>query len=342
MTNRPKLDEQFTLMLVPDGQSSVRRYRVHRSWLRRAIIAASVVGALILGVAMDWVRLRLDAVDVDEMRAETEQYRVEVETLRGGLARVDGELERLQEFERKVRIIANLPSTLAQAVPSAPRAEHAQGGPDNEPDADANVPGDLLEPPIQAEEPAPVTESDETAALADPDRPADLEEVQRLNSWAQKLVVALRTRHGSYAMLVDGLETQSVRLASTPSIWPAEGWVTSRYGRRISPFTGRPHFHAGLDIAADFGTPVVAPAAGRVHFAGRKGALGRAVVLEHGYGVRTTYGHLSGIDVKRGQRVERGEPVGTVGSTGRSTGPHLHYAVAVNGKNVNPLNYVLE
>ena len=111
---------------------------------------------------------------------------------------------------------------------------------------------------------------------------------------------------------------------------------------RTSPFTGRRQFHKGIDIAADFGTPIVAPAAGRVVFAGRKGAMGRTVILEHGWGLRTTYGHMAKASVKKGQRVERGEPIGTVGSTGRSTGPHLHYAVARGGRSVNPRDYVIE
>ena len=313
-----------------------------RAWHRSVTHAAL---PLLLGLAADWVRLRLDAVDVERMRAETAQQREEVETLRGGLARVDQELARLQDFERKVRIIANLPSTLAQAEPSTPRAEHAQGGPEDDLEADANLPADLEELPLELAPPEPVAEApgaDDAVDLADPDRPFDLEELERLNEWVERLLVSVRTRHGSYAMLVDGLETQSVRLASTPSIWPAEGWVTSGYGRRVSPFTGRAHFHAGIDIAADFGTPVIAPAAARVHFAGRKGPLGRAVILDHGYGLRTTYGHLASIAVKRGHRVERGEQIGAVGSSGRSTGPHLHYTIAVNGKTVNPNNYVLE
>jgi murein DD-endopeptidase MepM/ murein hydrolase activator NlpD len=118
--------------------------------------------------------------------------------------------------------------------------------------------------------------------------------------------------------------------------------VTSRFGHRTSPFTGRRQFHSGIDVASRSGRAVVAPARGRVVFAGKKGPLGRTVILDHGYGVRTTYGHNREIHVKRGQEVERGEKIAAVGNSGRSTGPHLHYAVQVDGRRVNPMNYILD
>jgi murein DD-endopeptidase MepM/ murein hydrolase activator NlpD len=118
--------------------------------------------------------------------------------------------------------------------------------------------------------------------------------------------------------------------------------VTSGYGYRISPFTGRRSFHAGLDIASKFGTPIVAPARGRVVFVGRKGPLGKSLVIDHGFGLRTSYGHVADFDVERGQKIERGQRIASVGSTGRSTGPHLHYTVEVKGKSVNPHNYIFE
>ena len=126
------------------------------------------------------------------------------------------------------------------------------------------------------------------------------------------------------------------------SIWPSKGWVTSGYGYRTSPFTGRRQFHSGIDVAGRPGTPVVAPARGRVVFTGKKGHLGKTLILDHGYGVRTTYGHNREIFVKRGQEVERGEKIASVGNSGRSTSPHLHYAVQVDGRRVNPLNYILD
>lgn len=131
-------------------------------------------------------------------------------------------------------------------------------------------------------------------------------------------------------------------LASTPSIWPVRGWVTSGYGRRISPFSKTTQFHAGIDISTRRGTPIVAPAPGVVTFAGREGGFGRMVAINHGHGIVTRFAHLNKIKVKTGQKVARGELIATVGNTGRSTGPHLHYEVLLSGVPTNPMYYILD
>ena len=131
--------------------------------------------------------------------------------------------------------------------------------------------------------------------------------------------------------------------AATPSIWPVKGPVTSKFGPRLSPFTGKKAFHAGLDIGAPRGETVRAPAKGKVVEAAYDWKLGNFIRINHGYGVETIYGHLSKILVRYGQEVKRGDVLGRVGSTGRySTGPHLHYQVAVNDKVVDPLQYILD
>ncbi len=130
-------------------------------------------------------------------------------------------------------------------------------------------------------------------------------------------------------------------LASTPSIWPTKGWVSSDFGYRTSPFTGRREFHKGLDISGAVGTPIYAPADAQVVFCGKDGGYGICVVLNHGHGLKTRYGHLKRYSVDPGQEVERGQLIGYVGNTGRSTGPHLHYEVRNNGVPVNPDRYIL-
>jgi murein DD-endopeptidase MepM/ murein hydrolase activator NlpD len=129
--------------------------------------------------------------------------------------------------------------------------------------------------------------------------------------------------------------------AATPSIWPVQGWVSSPFGARTSPFTGKREFHKGLDISAPNGTPIYAPAKGNVIFTGRDGGYGLSMMIDHGSGIKTRYAHLHSIAIKRGQKVTRGELIAYVGSTGRSTGPHLHYEVRLNGVPVNPMRYVL-
>lgn len=136
------------------------------------------------------------------------------------------------------------------------------------------------------------------------------------------------------------LNDQRSLLAAKPSGWPVQGWLTSTFGMRISPFTGKRKMHEGLDIAARTGTPVFATADGVVTEAGTAPGYGKLVVIDHGYGYKTYYGHNSRIFVKIGQRVRRGDKIAAVGSTGSSTGPHVHYEVRRNGVPVNPRKYL--
>jgi murein DD-endopeptidase MepM/ murein hydrolase activator NlpD len=137
------------------------------------------------------------------------------------------------------------------------------------------------------------------------------------------------------------LKNQKMLLASTPSIWPTKGWLSSRFGNRISPFTGEEEFHKGIDISSRMKVPIVATADGIVSSIASDHGYGRNLFIKHGYGLVTRYAHLEKALVKKGQYVKRGETVALVGSTGKSTGPHLHYEVHLNRVPVNPLRYIL-
>jgi murein DD-endopeptidase MepM/ murein hydrolase activator NlpD len=160
------------------------------------------------------------------------------------------------------------------------------------------------------------------------------------------------TTFGLLKDLLSGLEDrlQTVRTdvdkrnqlaAATPSIWPTHGWLSSSMGNRSDPFTGEKDFHPGLDISADKGDSVYATADGKVVNASAAGNYGNLVILEHGYGLETRYGHLSAFKVEPGQTVKRGDLIGLVGSTGRATSSHLHYEVRANGRILNPLQLLL-
>jgi murein DD-endopeptidase MepM/ murein hydrolase activator NlpD len=135
----------------------------------------------------------------------------------------------------------------------------------------------------------------------------------------------------------DSLERRHALASATPSIWPVAGWLTSSYGTRRDPFNDEHAFHPGLDISADYGAPVLATGDATVIAAGQNGAYGNMVVLDHGFGITTKYGHLSRIAVGEDQHVKRGDVIGYVGSTGRSTGAHLHYEIWMNGRLTNPM-----
>jgi murein DD-endopeptidase MepM/ murein hydrolase activator NlpD len=131
-----------------------------------------------------------------------------------------------------------------------------------------------------------------------------------------------------------------IRANSAPNLWPVEGQVTGSFGERIDPFNGEGAFHSGVDIGSTYGHQVIAPADGVVTFVDFLGGYGKAVMLDHGHGISTRYGHLSGYAVTPGQHLHRGDVIGYVGLSGRSTGPHLHYEVRINDTPVNPYKYL--
>jgi murein DD-endopeptidase MepM/ murein hydrolase activator NlpD len=332
---REPTSKTLNVIVVSDERSPVRRFSLDSSLVKRALAGA---GALLLGLSLalvDYVRLRVQAVDVARLRAQTTAQQATVESVQSSLQDLEGELARLREFERKVRVIANLPNSQTPPAGGPENGGQGGGGPEF---------GDLVAPPglgasdLPGADAAPPERQD--AAL--PENELDAAALARVTTKAERLGPLASARAASFEELVEKLQGQSLRLASTPSILPARGWLTSGFGYRTSPFTGRPQFHAGLDVASNPGTEIIAPARGRVMFVGRKGPLGKAVVIDHGYGVRTTYGHTADAFVQPGDTVERGQRIATIGMSGRTTGPHLHYAVEVSGEPRNPIDYIVE
>jgi murein DD-endopeptidase MepM/ murein hydrolase activator NlpD len=156
-----------------------------------------------------------------------------------------------------------------------------------------------------------------------------LQDIGQLDADLKQIVGTLR-----------GRQEKLERVPSISPVGPRESWISSPYGMRISPFTGQEQFHPGIDIAGAERTPIMAPAKGTVVFVGREGSLGMTVRIKHDSLYESTYGHLKKAAVKKGQRVDQGDVIGYMGNSGRSTGPHLHYAIEKNGKNVNPFPYM--
>ena len=216
------------------------------------------------------------------------------------------QLVTLNNFEEKIRIIANLDHVAEQ---------------DNLFGVGGSIPEDLM------------TNTDLS------NRHDGL--IREMHEQVDQLEIASINQKKGLSTLLEALEGQKNLLACTPAIRPTKGWKTSRFGYRISPFTGRRELHKGLDIANQKGTDIIAPADGIVKFAGKKGLLGNILVIDHGHGFLTRYGHLGKILKKRGEKVKRGDLIANMGNTGRSTGPHLHYEVHLNGVPVNPEKYIL-
>ena len=165
--------------------------------------------------------------------------------------------------------------------------------------------------------------------------------VRNLHSLVDELSSNILLEEVEQQTLVSLMRVNKDSLLSTPSIWPVKGYLTSGFGWRRSPFSGASKMHSGLDISNRVGTPVSAPARGAVTFSGPDGAYGICITVDHGNGIVTRYAHLSKTLVKTGDYVQRGEVIGAVGNTGRSTGPHLHYEVILKGTPVDPMRYIL-
>jgi len=334
--------ESYKLIWLKDAHARPVQLSVPKAWVRRAAIGAAVATVVAGAMIVDYARMRGDTAELASLREEAGQQREQIATFRARIQEVDARLSKVADLERKVRIIANLPGAIGvggeQAIEASLDAETDSETeampthPEAEP-VDAAIPTDSRYTGQGGDD----EELSSGAPSASPDG-----WLGQLDARASDLGVDAEARVESLGSLLTQLEDKQDKLASSPSIWPSKGWLTSRFGPRVSPFTGRRQMHAGLDIAAAAGTSIIAPARGRATFVGNKGPLGRALVIDHGFGVKTMYGHTKEIFVRAGQTVERGQKIASIGNSGRSTGPHLHYVVEVNGAARNPLDYIFD
>ena len=292
---------KYHIVIFKEGRSGSRNLRM-RGWF--GFTAGLLILALIACNVWLW-RAWLQARHLDEnlnnAQRVIEEQRRQIVNLAGRITGVSQDLQRVQRFDSKLRMMMNMEKDPAEV-----------GG----------APGDFSRAylPLHRQELAARKMQDFLSHLSESVR---LEEVRQ-----QDLLRALRENRDA--------------LASMPSIWPVVGFISSSFGGRSSPFGGGGQFHKGLDISNRMGTPVLAPAQGAVILAARDGAYGNSVEINHGGGIVTKYGHMQRWAVQPGQWVKRGEIIGYIGMSGRTTGPHLHYEVRLNGVPVNPMRYILE
>jgi murein DD-endopeptidase MepM/ murein hydrolase activator NlpD len=303
--------KSFTLILVPEHDQAVRRFRVERKLVHHLLAGGAVVVALLALATVHYTHLLYRASENRELRDENVALRSQLKGFRERIEQMASTLERVERFDQKLRAVTLL-SDPARNLALGPTAMETKGAPPS------SAESEFTGPPAGAE-------SSKTLA-------AKLETLSTQAAHSEQSLEQLQTYF---------LEQKSL-LASTPSVWPARGWITSDFGQRTDPYTAERVMHEGLDIAAPHGKEVTAPADGTVIFAGLEGGYGNVLVIDHGYGVKTRYGHLSKVEVHPGDRVHRGELIGAVGNTGRSTGPHLHYEVRVNGLPENPRKFILD
>ncbi len=332
--------QRYSLIVVTDETQPIRRFDVARRTLVRALQGAGLAALLLTFGLVDYVRVRMNHAELLRLRVETAEQRARIQSFDATVSAVESRLARLAEFERKVRTIANLPGQAATGGEDIEQVGGGEGG-DLAEGLHGATPLDDEEQAAEPETGDPVPRQRAARQPAGASAQGD-GRVSLLRQEAERLGHVAAGQELSLGELIAQLEDKHHHLVSSPAIWPTRGWLTSRFGPRISPFTGLRQFHSGIDIAGQLGKPVIAPARGRVSFVGEKGPLGRTLVIEHGYGVRTHYGHNSEITVRVGQEVDRGQLIARLGSSGRSTGPHLHYGVEVKGRAKNPLDFIFD
>jgi murein DD-endopeptidase MepM/ murein hydrolase activator NlpD len=307
--------KKFTLTLIVLSNSGSPLRQVHLSALVLFLsITLSLAGASFFGYAVyDYFSLKAQLADRTTLNGDIERKEEELLVQRRQIQKFAGEINTLKnrlvelhDFKKQIRIIANIDA------PDNQDSFYGMGG---------SIPEDL-------------------------DTSADLKQkndelVRGMHEQIGQLDVATLQQEREFEALLERINKQRNLLAGTPAIRPTDGWVTSRFGYRKSPFTGRRELHKGLDISNRKGTPILATADGVVTSAAKKGLYGLTMVIDHGHGLSTRYAHLNKMLKKRGERVKRGDVIAQMGSSGRSTGPHLHYEVRLNGVPVNPTKYIL-
>lgn len=336
-----------TFLMVSNRKGTTRSLVVSAAWLKAglAILAiCSVVGAACI---VDYFGLLAQSIENKRLRSENAQLKQQFTVVEGKLSALESGLERVKGFVTKLKLITNVDSedrTLKLAIGPLPKAGQ-------------NVDAELGAR-NSGRQPASVSHGSALGMDEDHDDlffqkpPVDelqgevaVEGQRDYASLAIRIEQALQetnVREQGVLELWESLSERQSLLAATPNLKPARGWFTSKFGYRISPFSNRPVMHNGLDIAASPGSPIYAPADGIVSFAGYDPGYGKLVTIDHGYGVVTRFGHTSQVFVEAGQKVKRHDVIAAVGTTGRSTGPHLHYEVRVNNVPVDPQNYVLD
>jgi len=307
MKPKYKGPKSYTVMIVPNPTSKTYRFSISRKQLKSALVGTVSFTLLFFGLSFHYFYTGGILNELQTLRQDNRTQKVEIQTLSTRIVDINKKMTRLKELDTKIRIIADI------TPPDENDQLLGQGGGTEE-------------------------SLDSLKAMVRDGHP---ESLKKMKSHLGMLEVAALSQEVSFLELESAMKGKQRMWAFTPSIKPVRGWLTSGFGKRISPFTGNLVLHRGLDIAARHGTPVVAPSNGVVSYKGFDRALGKVLKLNHGYGFKTLYGHLSKTSVKVGQKVERGSIIGYLGNTGRSTGSHLHYSVYVNNVPVNPTRYIL-
>jgi len=359
-------------MMIPDDGSKTRKWVLPAKLFQGGLIFASILTLLIVMLLLNYLHLLTEVAENKKLRIENRKISQTIKGYHTKLESVDQNIQRLKNFSTKLRVLGNLGDVDNDNI-SAP-SDFLDPFKDMDSDEDninENNAKDVIDETSNNKKITPIEENDQLKKQPqiqskfsnDEDRSSnksingyldvanrfDIVKNKNLDTQMNTTIEATNElleiglqEEELMAQLYEHLQDKVDLLIHTPSIIPTKGWISSRYGYRHNPFVRKKSFHAGLDIAAAVGTPVYAPADGKIRSVGMMGGFGKVVIIDHGYEIVTKYGHNSKLHVKKNQKVKRGQKIASVGSTGRSTGPHLHYQIEVKGKPVNPENFILD
>jgi murein DD-endopeptidase MepM/ murein hydrolase activator NlpD len=329
-------EETLTVIVFRGARANPWRLKVRKTIVKHALILGFALlliqGGIITHYVYQWSQLsELGEIkqELTTSRARTTNFSTEVDGMKKRMLV-------LETLNRKLQTMFGLEADEIQGLPSGLPGQGGEELPYEELPYDGMQEEMPSESSISIEKTGPAPEVSKLGSAMDrkiTEIKAGLEWLSQQTELEGQILQELSTV----------AQKKADQWASIPSIWPVKGAITSRFGPRVSPFTGKKALHAGIDIGTPTGTEVRSPATGKVVVAAYDGRMGKFIRIDHGYGIETTFGHLSKIHVKYGDKVHRGDLIGLVGSTGKfSTGPHLHYQVAVNDIVVDPVHYILD
>ena len=298
--------EYFNILIFGQKTSKSRHLRIRKNTFKISLYILAFVLLLTTFFFCDYIQVRKKAFELNRLRQEAKAQSSQIQFFSARIEDLETQLSKLKDFDRKIRVIANL----EKGTETAPFM--GMGGPS---------PSDIREK-LKGEK-------NENGLI------------QQMRTDIERLQSESMSQEESLSELEKMLQAKKEMLAHTPSIWPAMGWVTSGFGFRTNPFTGLSQMHEAIDISNRIGTPIIASASGIISDTGNDSSIGKFIVISHGFGMTTRYGHLNKAIGRAGQKVNRGDKIGEIGMSGRTTGPHLHYEVRLNGIPVNPTRYIL-
>ncbi|MBN2344971.1 MAG: M23 family metallopeptidase [Candidatus Aminicenantes bacterium] len=304
-----KKGRNYSVIIVSDATSSNKEFSLSSRLVRNVVLASSFLVLFFGFILFHYLTITLDKQKMKRLEIDAGKKRQKISELTATIDILNKRLESMETYKERIMVATGLTSPMALR-------EVGSGGPD------ASLPGEGLLDSQAASSPS-----------LSPKTP--LPKVADIREKARKIEDSLKT-------VEKYVNQQKLQLAATPAIWPTRGIISGTFGPRVHPFTGRREFHYAIDIATQLGNRVIAPADGTVLVAETREYYGKMIIIDHGFGYVTRYGHLSGFNVKEGQRIKRYDVIGYVGTTGRSNGPHLHYEVRFFEKPLNPMSFILD